>query len=64
MPKQYTAKAFGENESRELRFSKQADGNYQVQIWWGRGKKALATLNLTPAEMKKLANFSAGLLKK
>lgn len=50
--------------SRELHIKKLADGNYQARLYWAKGDKDLATLVLTEAEMKKLANYSAGLLKK
>lgn len=50
--------------TRELHIKKQADGNYQIRLYWAKGDKDLATLAVEPGEMKKLANYSAGLLKK
>lgn len=50
--------------TRELHIKKQADGNYQIRLYWAKGGKDLATLIVEPSEMKKLANYSAGLLKK
>lgn len=50
--------------TRELHVRKLADGNYQVRLYWGKGDKDLATLVIPPSEMKKLANYSTGLLKK
>lgn len=59
--KDYTIKT---TSTRELKIRKLADGNYEVRLYWGKGDKDLATLVLEPSEMKKLANYSAGLLKK
>jgi hypothetical protein len=50
--------------TRELHIKKQADGNYQVRLYWRKGDKDLATLILEPGEMKRLADTAAGLLKK
>jgi hypothetical protein len=50
--------------TRELHIKKQADGNYQVRLYWRKGDKDLATLILEPGEMKRLADTTAGLLKK
>lgn len=50
--------------TRELHMKKQADGTYQIRLYWAKGGKDLATLIVEPGEMKKLANYSAGLLKK
>lgn len=50
--------------TRELKLRKLDDGNYEVRLYWGKGDKDLATLIVEPGEMKKLANYSAGLLKK
>jgi hypothetical protein len=52
----HVVKATGENESRELRFTKTDEG-FQVVIWWGRGDRALATLNFTAAEMQSLGEY-------
>lgn len=50
--------------TRELHIRKLADGDYQVRLYWGKGDRDLATLIVKESEMKKLANYSAGLLKK
>lgn len=50
--------------TRELHLKKLADGNYEVRLYWAKGDRDLATLIIEPAEMKKLANVSAGLLTK
>ena len=50
--------------TRELKLRKLDDGNYEVRLYWAKGDKDLATLVIPPSEMKKLANYSAGLLKK
>jgi hypothetical protein len=47
-------KATGEDESREFHITRTADGNYQVQIWWGKGDRVLATMNFTPEGWAKL----------
>ena len=49
---------------RELQLNKQADGTYQARVFLRGPDKTLATLVIEEAEMKKLANYSAGLLKK
>jgi hypothetical protein len=49
---------------RQLQLNKQDDGTYQVKVFLAGPGKTLATLIVTEAEMKKLANYSAGLLKK
>lgn len=59
--KDYTIKT---TNTRELKLRKLDDGNYEVRIYWAKGDKNLATLIVEPGEMKKLANYSAGLLKK
>lgn len=59
--KDYIVKAEGR---RELHLNKQDDGTYQVKLFLRGPNKTLATPVLTKAEMKKLANYSAGLLKK
>lgn len=50
--------------TRELHIKKQADGNYQIRLYWAKGDKDLATLILEPSEMKKLGNVALGLLGK
>ena len=50
--------------TRELKLRKLDDGNYEVRLYWAKGDRDLATLVVEPGEMKKLANYSAGLLKK
>lgn len=50
--------------TRELKLRKLDDGNYEVRLYWAKGDKDLATLIVEPGEWKKLANYSAGLLKK
>lgn len=50
--------------TRELKLRKLDDGNYEVRLYWAKGDKDLATLVIPASEMKKLANYSAGLLKK
>lgn len=59
--KDYTIKT---TSTRELKLRKLDDGNYEVRLYWAKGDKDLATLIVEPGEMKKLANYSAGLLKK
>lgn len=59
--KDYVVKTEGR---RELQLNKQDDGTYQAKIFLRGPDKTLATLVLTEEEMKKLANYSAGLLKK
>lgn len=59
--KDYIIKAQGR---RELQLNKQDDGTYQVKVFLRGPDKTLATLIITEAEMKRLANYSAGLLKK
>lgn len=49
---------------RELQLNKQSDGTYQAKVFLRGPDKTLATLVIEEAEMKKLANYSAGLLKK
>lgn len=62
--KEYIVKAAGDNESRELRFNKLSNGNYQLKVHWGRRDRTLATLNFTPREWAKLASFAEGLKRK
>lgn len=50
--------------TRELKLRKLDDGNYEVRLYWGKGDRDLATLVIEQREMEKLANYSAGLLKK
>jgi len=59
--KDYVVQAEGR---RQLLLNKQADGTYQVKVFLAGPDKTLATLVLAETEMKKLANYSAGLLKK
>lgn len=59
--KEYVIKT---TSTRELHMKKTADGSYQLRLYWAKGDRDLATLMLEPSEMKKLANYSAGLLKK
>ena len=61
--KDYTVQTQG---NRQLLLNKQDDGTYQVKLFLNREntKRTLATLVIEEAEMKKLANYSAGLLKK
>jgi hypothetical protein len=59
--KDYVIKARGR---RELQLNKQDDGTYQVKVFLRGPDKTLATLVIEQAEMEKLANYSAGLLKK
>lgn len=59
--KDYIVKTTGR---RELQLNKQDDGTYQAKVFLRGPDKTLATLVLTESEMKKLANYSAGLLKK
>lgn len=59
--KDYTIKT---TSTRELKLRKLDDGNYEVRLYWAKGDRDLATLVVEPGEMKKLANYSAGLLKK
>ena len=49
---------------RELQLNKQDDGKYQVKVFLRGPDKPLATLVLEQREMERLANYSAGLLKK
>lgn len=62
--KEYIVKASGENESRELRLKKLADGSYQLKVYWGRRDRTLATLNFSETEWAKLASYSEGLKRK
>lgn len=57
----YTVKS---TSSRELHLAKLTNGNYQVQVWWGRGSKALATMEFTEREWTRLASFTEGLKRK
>jgi hypothetical protein len=50
--------------TRELHIKKQADGNYQIRLYWAKGDRDLATLIIEPGEMKRLADTAAGLLRK
>lgn len=59
--KEYVVKT---TSTRELHLKKLADDTYRVRLYWAKGNKDLATLIIEPAEMKKLANVSAGLLTK
>lgn len=59
--KDYIVKTEGR---RELQLNKQSDGTYQVKLFLRGPDKTLATLVVEEGEMKKLANYSAGLLKK
>lgn len=59
--KDYIIKTTGR---RELQLNKQDDGTYQVKLFLRGPDKTLATLVVEEGEMKKLANYSAGLLKK
>lgn len=59
--KDYTIKT---TSTRELKLRKLDDGNYEVRLYWAKGDRDLATLVVEPGEMKKLANYSAGLLRK
>lgn len=52
------------NGRRWLAINKQADGSYQMKLMLGNNEKPLATLPFDESEWKKLANYSAGLLKK
>lgn len=61
MTKDYVIKTHGR---RELQLNKQDDGSYQVKVFLKGPDKTLATLVVDENEMKKLANYSAGLLKK
>lgn len=49
---------------RELQLNKQADGTYQAKVFLRGPDKTLATLVIEQREFEKLANYSAGLLKK
>ena len=49
---------------RELRLNKQDDGTYQVKVFLTGPDKTLATLVIDEKEFARLANYSAGLLKK
>lgn len=49
---------------RQLQLNKQDDGTYRVKLFLKGPNKTLATLVIEQAEMEKLANYSAGLLKK
>lgn len=62
--KDYIVKATGENETRELRLKKKADGTYQLRIYWGKGQRDLATLNFDAKAWDQLASFSEGLKRK
>lgn len=59
--KDYTVKTEGR---RELQLNKQDDGKYQVKVFLRGPDRTLATLVLEQREMERLANYSAGLLKK
>lgn len=59
--KDYIVKAEGR---REFHLNKQDNGTYQVKLFLRGPNKTLATPILTETEMKKLANYSVGLLKK
>lgn len=59
--KDYVVKTEGR---RELQLNKQDNGTYQVKVFLRGPDKTLATLVLDQREMEKLANYSAGLLKK
>jgi hypothetical protein len=59
--KDYKIQATGR---RQLLLNKQSDGTYQVKVFLAGPDKTLATLVVSEGEMKKLANYSAGLLKK
>lgn len=59
--KDYIVQAQGR---RQLQLNKQDDGTYQVKVFLKGPDKTLATLVLEQAQMEKLANYSAGLLKK
>jgi len=59
--KDYVIKSRGR---RELHFNKQDDGTYQVKVFLRGPDKTLATLVVEQKEFEKLANYSAGLLKK
>jgi hypothetical protein len=59
--KDYVIKTQGR---RELQLNKQDDGTFQVKVFLRGPNKTLATLVVERAEMEKLANYSAGLLKK
>lgn len=50
--------------TRELKIRKLDDGNYEVRLYWAKGDRDLATLVIEEREFVKLANYSAGLLKK
>jgi len=52
------------NGRRWLAINKQDDGSYQLKVMLGNNEKPLATLPFDESEWKKLANYSAGLLKK
>jgi hypothetical protein len=60
--KDYTVKV--NNGRRWIALNKQADGSYQLKVMLGDNGKPLATLPFDEREWKKLANYSAGLLKK
>ena len=62
--KDYIVKATGENETRELRLKKLADGNYQIRVHWGKGNRDLATLNFTPEAWAQIASYTEGLKRK
>ena len=59
--KDYVVKTQGR---RELQLNKQDDGTYQVKLFLRGPDKTLATLVVEEKEFAKLANYSAGLLKK
>lgn len=50
--------------SRQLHLSKLDNGNYKVELYWGRGDKVLATLVLEPKEFKRLRDTAVGLMNK
>lgn len=53
----HTIHATGEDESRELRLTLTEDGSAHVVIWWGRGNRALATLNFRETELQALREW-------
>lgn len=59
--KEYVVKT---TSTRELHISKLDSGEYQIKLYWGRGKRDLATLVLKPREWNKLANYAEGLKRK
>lgn len=50
--------------SRQLLMRKLDDGNYEVQLYWGKGDRVLATLVLEPKEFKRLRDTAVGLMNK